>query len=79
MSAAIEVLSGLQRRINVSIPSEEMTSDYKKKLNEYKKSIKMKGFRPGKVPESVIEKRHGKSIRQEVRDDNLRKSLTEAI
>jgi trigger factor len=79
MSAAIEVLSGLQRRIKVTIPAEEMTSDYQKKLNEYKKSITLKGFRPGKVPQSVIEKRYGKSICQEVRDDNLRKSLTEAI
>ena len=79
MSAAIEVLSGLQRRIKVTIPPEEMTRDYNKKLNEYKKNIKLKGFRPGKVPQSVIEKRYGKSICQEVRDDSLRKSLTEAI
>lgn len=79
MSAAVEVLSGLQRRIKVSIPPEEMTRDYQKKLNEYKKQVKLKGFRPGKVPESVIEKRYGKSIRQEVRDDSLRKSLTTAI
>jgi trigger factor len=79
MSVAVEVLSGLQRRIKVSIPSEEMARDYQKKLNEYKKNIKIKGFRPGKVPANVIEQRYGKSIRQEVRDESLRKSLTEAI
>jgi trigger factor len=79
MSVAVEVLSGLQRRIKVSIPSEELARTYEKKLREYKKTIKLKGFRAGKVPESMIEKRYGKSIRQEVRDEMLRKSFAEAI
>jgi trigger factor len=56
-----------------------MTRHYQKKLAEYKKTIKIKGFREGKVPESIIEKRYGKSIRQEVRNDILRTALTDAI
>lgn len=79
MSAAIETISNLQRRIKITVSNDEMNRDYQKKLNEYKKNMKLKGFRPGKVPESVIEKRYGKAIRQEVRDHSLQRTFMEAV
>jgi trigger factor len=54
------------REIEVEIPADEVTKSFRSVLKRYQKLAKIPGFRPGKVPESVLRNRFGKSIRDEV-------------
>ena len=54
------------REIEVEIPADEVTKSFRSVLKRYQKLARIPGFRPGKVPESVLRNRFGKSIRDEV-------------
>jgi len=79
MEVTVEVLDGLERRLKVTVPAKEFEDAYKAKLKTAQKSIKMDGFREGKVPESVIESKYGESIRAEVVGDLVDKHFQAAI
>ena len=78
MKTTIEEPTSWQRVINVEIPNEEVQEEFQTKLTEYKKKVKLPGFRPGKVPDNLIKTRFGPSIRAEVIDDLVNKSFREA-
>ena len=78
MKATIEEPTSWQRVINVEIPNEEVQEEFQVKLNEYKKKVKLPGFRPGKVPNNLIKTRFGPAIRAEVIDDLVNKTFREA-
>ncbi len=54
------------REIEIDVPAEEVTKSFRTVIKRYQKLAKIPGFRPGKVPESVLRNRFGKSIRDEV-------------
>ena len=54
------------REVEVEIPADEVTKSFRGVMKRYQKQAKIPGFRPGKVPESVLRNRFGKSIRDEV-------------
>jgi len=54
------------REVEVEIPADEVTKSFRSVLKRYQKLARIPGFRPGKVPESVLRNRFGKSIRDEV-------------
>ena len=66
ISATVNELEGLKRSIKVNVNKEEYISQYKKDLNRYKSTIKIDGFRAGKVPESVILKNYKERIHGDV-------------
>ena len=45
---------GLEHKISVNFPSADLSSQVEKRLNEIRRTIKMDGFRPGKVPLNVV-------------------------
>jgi len=79
MQISIEKTEGLERNLNVSIPAENINSQVAEKLKEISKEIKIKGFRPGKVPKNVLTQRYGKHARQEVLGDIINSSIQSAI
>ena len=79
MQVSIETLEGLERRMTVQVPSDTVTSAVEKKLNELRKSVKIDGFRPGKVPLKVVQQKYGNSVRQEVIGDVIESSYREAL
>ena len=79
MQVSIETLSGLERRLVVEIPSEEVESLFHHKLAEVSRQVKVKGFRPGKVPDSEVRRRYGDSVRHDVVVDLIEKSYWKAI
>lgn len=79
MQISIEKTEGLERNLNVSIPAENINSKISEKLNELGKQVKIKGFRPGKVPKAILSKRFGKHARQEVISDLISSSIQQAI
>jgi trigger factor len=67
------------REVEVDIPAEEVTKAFRTALKRYQKLARIPGFRPGKVPESVLRNRFGKSIRDEVVESILPPHFRAAI
>jgi trigger factor len=79
MQVSIETLEGLERKMTVQIPSDTVTQAVEKKLKELSKTVKIDGFRPGKVPLKVVQQKFGGHIRQEVVGDVLESSYQQAL
>tara|TARA_B110000259_G_scaffold86722_1_gene101058 strand:- start:3841 stop:5151 length:1311 start_codon:yes stop_codon:yes gene_type:complete len=79
MQVSIEMLEGLERQMTVQIPSDTVTQAVEKKLKELSKTVKIDGFRQGKVPLKVVQQKFGGHIRQEVVGDVLESSYQQAL
>ncbi len=79
MQVSIETLEGLERRMTVQIPSERVTEAVEKKLKDLSKTVRIDGFRPGKVPLKVVQQKFGGHVRQEVIGDVIESSYQEAL
>ena len=79
MQVSVETTQGLERKVTISVPAETVDVEVKNRLRQVAKTQKINGFRPGKVPASVIQKRYGKSIRQEVAGELMQRHFVEAI
>ena len=74
----VENLSGLQRRLNASIPQQQLRGEMEARLKRIGRTAKVHGFRPGKVPYKVLEQQYGPSVQQEVLGESLQRSFAEA-
>ncbi|HLY96687.1 MAG TPA: trigger factor [Sideroxyarcus sp.] len=74
----VETLSGLQRRLNASIPQQQLRGEVEARLKRIGRTAKVHGFRPGKVPFKVLEQQYGPSVQQEVLGESLQRSFAEA-
>jgi len=79
MQVSIETLDGLERRMTVQVPSERVSEAVEKKLKDLSKTVRIDGFRPGKVPLKVVQQKFGGHIRQEVIGDVIESSYQEAL
>jgi trigger factor len=79
MRVSVETTSGLERKLTVGVPADEVDTAVDKKLAEASKNVRLPGFRPGKVPMSVMKQRFGPGVRQEVLGDVINQSFQEAV
>lgn len=79
MQVSVETTQGLERRLTISVPAEKVDVEVKNRLRQISKTQRINGFRPGKVPPSVIQKRYGKSVRQEVAGEIMQRNFVDAI
>ena len=79
MQVSVETKQGLERRLTISVPAETVDVEVNNRLRQVSKTQRINGFRPGKVPPSVIQKRYGKSVRQEVAGEIMQRSFVDAI
>jgi trigger factor len=79
MQVSVENMGGLERRVTVQIPADEIQQKVDSRLRELCKQAKIKGFRPGRVPMSVVRQRYGKGVRLEVTNEAMQTSLQQAI
>jgi len=79
MQISIEKAEGLERNLSVEIPAENINAKVTEKLKEIGKEVRIKGFRPGKVPKNILTKRYGQHARQEVLSDLINASIQEAV
>ncbi len=79
MQVSIETLEGLERRMTVQIPSAQVDEAVEKKLKDLSKTVRIDGFRPGKVPLKVVQQKFGGHVRQEVIGDVIESSYQEAL
>ena len=79
MQVSVESTSALERRLTIGVPAERIESEVTKRLQQTARRAKVPGFRPGKVPMSVIRQRYEDSARQEALGDLIQSSFYEAI
>jgi len=79
MQVTLETTSGLERRMRISVPGEELETRVQAKLKQTAGQVRLKGFRPGKVPLKEVSRRFGDGIRQEVGSEMMQSSFAEAV
>jgi trigger factor len=79
LKVEIENLSEVKRKVRIEVPSAEVAQEVDRAYRALGKQAKVKGFRPGKVPRSVLEMYYHKQIEQDVSDALVRRSLGEAL
>jgi trigger factor len=79
MQVSIETTSGLERKLTVGVPAERIENEVGARLQKAAKTVRIDGFRKGKVPVNVVKQRFGASIRQEVVGEIISSTFQEAI
>jgi trigger factor len=79
MKVTIENKKGLNKDIKVFIDKKTMDFHMEEKYEEIKKTVNLKGFRPGKVPKEVLKRQFGKAVFSEVLDKVLKDTSTKAL
>ena len=79
MQVSIETTSGLERRLTVNLPADVVEKEVDKRLQQAAKTVRINGFRKGKVPMKVVRQRFGAGVRQEVVGEVMSRSFYEAV
>lgn len=79
MQVTLETTSKLERKMRISVPSEQVETRVAAKLKQAASQANIKGFRPGKVPLREVKRRFGEGIRQEVSNELMQSSFSEAL
>lgn len=75
----VEDVGPCKKKLKVRVPAEAVASEFDKNYREISGNVVLPGFRRGKVPRTVIEKRYGKEITREVKQKLIERSFEEAI
>ncbi|MFC4526789.1 trigger factor [Dyella halodurans] len=79
MQVSVENVGKLERKLTVKFPAERFESQVSARIAEMGRTVRLKGFRPGKVPTAVIQQRFGDQVRGEVLSDLIGSTLREAV
>ncbi|HUG03825.1 MAG TPA: trigger factor [Steroidobacteraceae bacterium] len=79
MMVSVETLAGLERRLQVSVPATRVQQQMDARLLKVSRTVRIKGFRPGKAPIHVVRKHYGPQVREEVVSDLIRETFAEAL
>jgi len=79
MQVSLVSTNGLERRLEVTVPGELVTSRVNQRLKDLARTARLKGFRPGKVPMAVVRKQYGGQVHSEAITDLMQKSFAEAV
>ncbi|MDE2080986.1 MAG: trigger factor [Burkholderiales bacterium] len=78
MAVTVETLDKLERRITLTLAAETINGEVESRLKRLSRTVKADGFRPGKVPMSVVAQRYGYSVQYEVVNDRVGQAFNEA-
>jgi len=78
MAVQVETLEKLERRITLTVPASDINGEVESRLKRLSRTVKADGFRPGKVPMSVVAQRYGYSVQYEVVNDHIGKAFADA-
>jgi trigger factor len=79
MAASLEVISGLERRLTITVPLAPLENQIKQRLTQVARTAKMAGFRPGKAPLGLVNQHYGDQVRDEVYSKAVEVSFGEAV
>ncbi len=78
MAVNVETLDKLERKITLTLPVTVIQSEVDSRLKRLARTVKMDGFRPGKVPMNVVAQRYGYSVHYEVMNDKVGEAFAQA-
>ncbi|HCL85698.1 MAG TPA: trigger factor [Comamonadaceae bacterium] len=78
MAVNVETLDKLERKITLNLPLASIQNEVDARLKRLARTVKMDGFRPGKVPMSVVQQRYGYSVQYEVLNDKVGQAFSQA-
>lgn len=79
MQTSLENLDKLERRLNMAVPVDEIEKQVDERLKKLSRSLRMAGFRPGKVPMKIVTQQYGPQVRSEVVGDAVQKAFSDAV
>lgn len=79
MQATVETLSTLERRMTVTVPMKPLEEEVGQRLSRMARTVKLAGFRPGKVPMTLVQKNYGPQVRDEVFSSAVETSFSDAV
>ncbi|NIP71904.1 MAG: trigger factor [Gammaproteobacteria bacterium] len=79
MHVSVEQTGSLERRITVQVPAERVEDEVASRLRRLAGRVKMDGFRPGKVPFKMVQRKYDQQVRSEVVSELMRETLQQAI
>lgn len=79
MQISLENTGTFERKLTVTVPANRLDDAVRTRLQSLSREVRLKGFRPGKVPMSVVEKRFGAQVREEAYGELVRNSMGEAM
>jgi len=75
----VETLQGLERRVSMKVPADDIERQVDERLKKLARNIRMPGFRPGKVPMKLVSQTYGPQVRSEVLTDAVQKAFNDAV
>lgn len=78
-STNVQVANSLERRLDLLVPIADLDKDVDQRLKRMGKNVKAPGFRPGKVPASMVKQQYGEQARHEALNDALDRAFGEAV
>jgi len=79
MQANVETLGALERRIDLTVPAADIEKEVSTRLTKLARTVRMPGFRPGKVPANLVKKMHGAQLHQEALNTAIRESMDKLV
>ena len=79
MQTTLETLGQLERRLHLAVPVADIEREVQKRLNNLARTVKIAGFRPGKVPLKMVTQQYGPQVRSDVISDKVQAGFNEAI
>lgn len=79
MQVSVETTGALERRMEIQVPADRVEKAVDERLASLSRTVRLKGFRPGKVPVKVVRQQFGSQVRQEVLGDVMQSSFAEAV
>jgi trigger factor len=79
MQVSMTTTKGLERRLEIAVPGERVASEVDQRLKQLARTVRLKGFRPGKVPYAVVQKQFGSQVRAEAINELMQSTFAEAI
>ncbi len=79
MQVSVEAGEGLERRMRIDLPAEQVDGEIAKRLQQIARNARLPGFRPGKVPLKILRQRFGEKVEQEVFGDLVQSSFSDAV
>jgi trigger factor len=79
MATQLESTGALERRLSLSVSMADVGTQVERRLREMSRTVRMPGFRPGKVPMKMIEQSYGSQVQAEVLGDAVSKAFSDAV
>ena len=79
MQTSLENLGPLERRLNLAVAVDEIEKQVDERLKKLSRTLRMAGFRPGKVPLKLVAQQYGPQVRSEVIGDAVQKTFGDAV